>query len=62
MNRNPCLSLAAAKLSTHLKVSFPHFFLYPHLPLAASSEGSIPLEEQEELWLIETDQGDGWTR
>jgi len=28
----------------------------------ASSEGSIPLEEQEELWLIETDQGDGWTR
>lgn len=28
----------------------------------ASSEGSIPLEENEELWLIETDQGDGWTR
>lgn len=28
----------------------------------ASSEGSIALEEQEELWLIETDQGDGWTR
>merc|ERR1719494_1570270 len=28
----------------------------------ASSEGSIPLEEQEKLWLIETDQGDGWTR
>ena len=32
----------------------------PHFP--ASSEGSIPLEENEELWLIETDQGDGWTR
>jgi len=28
----------------------------------ASSEGSIPLSEGEELWLIETDQGDGWTR
>eukprot|EP00090_Calanus_glacialis_P036486 TRINITY_DN6233_c0_g1_i4.p1 TRINITY_DN6233_c0_g1~~TRINITY_DN6233_c0_g1_i4.p1 ORF type:complete len:599 (+),score=196.43 TRINITY_DN6233_c0_g1_i4:105-1901(+) len=28
----------------------------------ASSEGSISLEEGEELWLIETDQGDGWTR
>jgi len=28
----------------------------------ASSEGSIPLEEGEDLWLIETDQGDGWTR
>ena len=28
----------------------------------AASEGSIPLEEGEELWLIETDQGDGWTR
>jgi len=28
----------------------------------ASSEGSIPMEEGEELWLIEQDQGDGWTR
>lgn len=28
----------------------------------ASSEGSIPMQEGEELWLIETDQGDGWTR
>jgi len=28
----------------------------------ASSEGSIPMTENEELWLIETDQGDGWTR
>jgi len=28
----------------------------------ATSEGSIPLEESEELWLVETDQGDGWTR
>jgi len=31
-------------------------------PFEAASEGSIPLEEAEELWLIETDQGDGWTR
>ena len=30
--------------------------------ITASSEGSIALEEGEELWLIETDQGDGWTR
>jgi len=29
---------------------------------AASSEGSIPMEEGEELYLIEMDQGDGWTR
>jgi len=28
----------------------------------ASSEGSIRLDDGEELWLIETDQGDGWTR
>lgn len=28
----------------------------------ASSEGSIPMEDGEDLWLIETDQGDGWTR
>jgi len=31
-------------------------------PFEAASEGSIPLEEGEELWLIETDAGDGWTR
>ena len=28
----------------------------------ATSEGSIPMEEGEDLWLIENDQGDGWTR
>ena len=43
-----------------------HFQLFSFLSnissFPASSEGSIPLEEQEELWLIETDQGDGWTR
>ena len=30
--------------------------------MSASSEGSIPMEDGEDLWLIETDQGDGWTR
>jgi hypothetical protein len=30
--------------------------------VSASSEGSIPMEDGEDLWLIETDQGDGWTR
>ncbi|CAH0553264.1 unnamed protein product [Brassicogethes aeneus] len=28
----------------------------------ATSEGSIPMEQDEELHLIELDQGDGWTR
>jgi len=32
--------------------------LYP----TASSEGSIPMSEGEELQVIEIDQGDGWTR
>lgn len=27
-----------------------------------TSEGSIRMEENEELWVIENDQGDGWTR
>jgi len=27
-----------------------------------TSEGSIRMDENEELWVIETDQGDGWTR
>ncbi len=29
---------------------------------AVTSEGSIRMEENEDLWVIETDQGDGWTR
>lgn len=28
----------------------------------ATSEGSIPMAESEELYVIELDQGDGWTR
>jgi len=31
-------------------------------PFEVTSEGSIRMEEGEELWLIENDQGDGWTR
>ncbi|XP_032590045.1 cdc42-interacting protein 4 isoform X3 [Drosophila grimshawi] len=31
-------------------------------PFEASSEGSIPMSEGEELQVIENDQGDGWTR
>ncbi len=30
--------------------------------ISVTSEGSIRMEENEELWLIEADQGDGWTR
>jgi formin-binding protein 1 len=30
--------------------------------IAATSEGSIPMAEGEELHVIELDQGDGWTR
>lgn len=32
------------------------------LIFTATSEGSIPMAENEELYLIELDQGDGWTR
>ncbi|KAG8235879.1 hypothetical protein J437_LFUL016452 [Ladona fulva] len=31
-------------------------------PFDATSEGSIPMAEGEELWVVELDQGDGWTR
>lgn len=31
-------------------------------PFEATSEGSIPMAENEELYMIEVDQGDGWTR
>lgn len=31
-------------------------------PFEATSEGSIPMAQDEELHLIELDQGDGWTR
>jgi len=29
---------------------------------SAPSEGSIPMNSGEEFYVIETDQGDGWTR
>jgi len=35
--------------------------ILPNL-FAATSEGSIPMAEGEELHVIELDQGDGWTR
>merc|ERR1711899_201985 len=31
-------------------------------PFEVTSEGSIRMEENEELWVIESDQGNGWTR
>lgn len=31
-------------------------------PFEVTSEGSIRMEENEDLWVIEQDQGDGWTR
>lgn len=31
-------------------------------PFEATSEGSIPMSENEKLFMIEVDQGDGWTR
>lgn len=30
--------------------------------IVAQSEGSIPMQEDEEFLVIELDQGDGWTR
>ncbi|KAL1455747.1 hypothetical protein WDU94_009817 [Cyamophila willieti] len=47
----------------------PEYFDLPPLgtakalyPFEASSEGSIPMFDGEELFIIELDQGDGWTR
>lgn len=30
--------------------------------LIATSEGSIPMADHEQLFVVELDQGDGWTR
>ena len=72
---NPFQCLGNVEPSTLLKVGFiidshSHRILQiislneltTNSDITAASEGSIPLEEGEELWLIETDQGDGWTR
>ncbi|XP_008478375.1 formin-binding protein 1-like isoform X1 [Diaphorina citri] len=47
----------------------PEYFDLPPLgtakalyPFEATSEGSIPMYDGEELYIIELDQGDGWTR
>ena len=52
------------ELSILLKAIFIYYNkeYLTNVDILAASEGSIPLEEGEELWLIETDQGDGWTR
>ena len=46
--------------SSFLAVKFSFHFLNFLFPV--TSEGSIRMEEGEDLWLIEIDQGDGWTR
>ena len=56
-------SLGNVEPSIHLKVrSHQSVNILLISDIIAASEGSIPLEEGEDLWLIETDQGDGWTR
>lgn len=39
-----------------------NFGLFFYSTETATSEGSIPMDEGEELYVIELDQGDGWTR
>lgn len=39
-----------------------NFFFIITILFAATSEGSIPMYDGEELYMIELDQGDGWTR
>ena len=63
---------ASIKRSTssrlHSKIVILTFYITTHhwrilrSFFAVTSEGSIRMEENEELWVIETDQGDGWTR
>ena len=49
-------------ISTNLVSATKRIFFLFSFVLAAQSEGSIPLHEGEELFVIEVDQGDGWTR
>lgn len=44
--------------STIFLIPFKNYFFN----ILATSEGSIPMAEGEELHVIELDQGDGWTR
>lgn len=32
------------------------------LSISAVNEGSVSMQENEEMWVLEQDQGDGWTR
>lgn len=57
----------SAKHYIHSKVLAPpapnrHLFSSAFSLILATSEGSIPMAQDEELHLIEEDQGDGWTR
>lgn len=44
----------------HLKKNKQNWWIF--FVFAATSEGSIPMYDGEELLIIELDQGDGWTR
>lgn len=63
----PLQPLGTCKALYPFDGKFLYYFQLPakrkiKLFLIATSEGSIPMIEGEELQVIELDQGDGWTR
>lgn len=36
--------------------------MYVSLYFSAENEGAISMNEQDEMYIVELDQGDGWTR
>ena len=66
MTLNQFNLLEHARHFIHLTVWFKRHFIKQNFHkfyyFAATSEGSIPMAENEELHVIELDQGDGWTR
>ncbi|XP_065200451.1 formin-binding protein 1-like isoform X3 [Planococcus citri] len=68
-NHGPESGISTSHTSLPDAGDFPEYYDAPELgtcralyPFEATSEGSIPMYDGEELLIIELDQGDGWTR
>lgn len=48
--------------SKHYFLTFMIVFIDFLILFIAINEGSVCMQENEEMWVLEQDQGDGWTR
>lgn len=53
---------ASVRTDLTFRYSFLSLFSSSIFSVTATNEGSVPMAENEEMQILEQDQGDGWTR